>query len=247
MLSKYELPNNPNNLFVMNQQMKPPQQNNTTGKISLRIEIEVITNHLLLILGFVFNLFTIIVIVFNTSLHKSSSFYILSLVFSNIILLLDTLRSVLAWWYNLDMYLDIQYIINLTFKASILSLAMLTIDRYISIWSRNCIHKSINIIVLKCETAAKSVLVIWIMTCVITAMELHLYAQFAWDVPYEHNVDPVIEIFLISTFIFLVLPSILILYLGTLIIYELKKLQVIEALRDKDVESFRVLGEFSIF
>lgn len=233
---------NPNNLFK--EQMMPLLRNMTLKEIPVDIEIEVIMNHLLLILGIVLNLLIIIVITFNSSMHKSTSCYILSLVLSNLILLLDTLQNVLAWWYNIQMNLDLQFITDVTFKASILTLVMLTIDRYLLICSTNSvsIYNSIGITVPKFKTAAKSVIIIWIMISMATAMELHLYVQFEWEVPYKHNVDPAIQIFVISTFIFLFLPSGLIIFLVSLMAYELEKLRLIGEISKKNVESLQLLG-----
>ena len=231
---------NPNNQIVI-----LPHRNNTLKEIQMNTEVEVTMNHLLLFLGFALNLLIIIVVICNSSMHKSTICYILSLVLSNFILLLDILRNVLAKWFKIQMYLDEKYITNLTFKASILTVAMLTIDRYLFISSIDSlsVYNSSCRAVLQIKTAVKSVIIIWIMTFVATAMELHLYFEFKWEGVYKHNVDPAIQIFLMFTFVFLFLPSIIIIFLGSLIVCELEKLRLFGEVSKKVVESLRLLGE----
>lgn len=229
--------------LIFQTKIKIPQRNNSYEIISLDGKIELMTNHVLLILGLTFNFLIIIVIVLNHSMHKSTSCYILSIILSNLILLLDTLRNVLTWWYNIEMLLNIPYIINLTFNGSILTLGTLTIDRYIFINKGNSLSNLMYCKISQLKTAAKAVVIIWTISSIITAMEFHLYSKFKRNEEYANEVDPRIQIFVIFTFIFMVMPMVLIFWLGSLLIYEMEQLRMIAGVNKEDVESLRLLGE----
>ncbi|XP_043461058.1 uncharacterized protein LOC122497566 [Leptopilina heterotoma] len=237
------------NLLIFGSKLKICSRNESDNKIEINGSIDLMTNHVLLIFGLALNFLIIIVIVLNHSMHKSTSCYILSFVSSNLLLLLDTLSNNLHWWYNINIYFDIPYIISLTFNSSILTLGMLTMDRYIFIHKRlNSAKNSrlMNNSIFHLKIAGKIVIVIWIFTLVITAMEFHLYEKFERKEVYTNNIDPRIQIFVIFSFIFVALPMILIIWLGSLLIYEMEQLRMIAGVNKEDAESLRLLAGITV-
>lgn len=234
------------NLLIFGSEVKICSRNDSNNTIKPE-NIDIMTNHVLLIFGSALNFLLIIIIALNNSMHKSTSCYILSFVFSNLLLLLDTLSNNLHWSYNIKVDFDISYIISLTFNSSILTLVMLTMDRYIFIHKKlNPVknNRTINNSMFHLKIAGKIVSVIWIFSSIISAMEFHLYEKFKTKEEYSNNIDPRIQIFVIFSFIFVVMPMILIIWLGSLLIYEMEQLRMIAGVNKEDAESLRLLGEY---
>lgn len=187
-------------------------ENNTNEKPSdIMLQLRNITELVILIVGVILNTLIFLSIILRSFIRTSSSgYYIISLIISNFILLIDVLDNVLNTWLNIKFNPDVDFISRVTLQASIHTIAVFSLDRYITycrsgtIWHKEILQKS---------TGLKAILIVWSFASITTAQELHLYEMF--------NNETVINLYVFFTIMYLVLPTGIILFVGTLIVIQI--------------------------
>ncbi|CAG5107661.1 Protein of unknown function [Cotesia congregata] len=145
-------------------------------------------------------------------LYTSVGCYILSLILSNFVNILDLLRNIVVYWCNLKFKTDPDYINQVTFRSTVCTVTLLTVDRYIAFCCKETVwHK----ILLKASTAAKSVVIIWSFCSITTIMELHLYDH------YVKHTGIILSVF--TTTMYLITTTSIITLLIVIIIVQLKE------------------------
>lgn len=164
----------------------------------------------LLITGVSLNAFLGFFIALNSTMYSFTNCYVVSLVFSNFIILLEPLERIFKWISDIHLEMDLDYVFMISFATSILAMTLLNIKMYIVICQKNSpLHKSI----LKISTAIKGIMFIWTTCIMATAMELHLYDHFEKEIVYD--------IYVSSTVLFLIFPCFIFIMLDSFILYEL--------------------------
>jgi len=182
------------------------------------------------------NTLLVLVIVLNRCLHTSTSCYIMSLVFSNVLILIEPLKQVLHWSLGVKLEVNLDYTFLISFSTSILTIILLNIKTYVIICRKDSVLRKR---LLKISMAVKCILYIWVMCVMATAVELHLYIYFEEEVMYH--------IYGAFTVMFLVLPCFVFVMLDFFIIHNLiiSKLMY-DAWPTEDIERFIFLGEFEL-
>ncbi|XP_057338735.1 melanocortin receptor 4-like isoform X2 [Microplitis mediator] len=188
----------------------------------------------LIIITFTILLNTVVLlsVFMRKSLYTSVGCYILSLILSNIVNILDLLRNVIVNWFNIKFKTDHDYINQVTFRASICTVTMLTVDRYISFC---CKETSSHRILTKASTAVKGVIIIWSFCSITTIMELHLYDH------YVIQTGIILSVF--TTTMYLITTTFIIIFLITMIIVQLKENKITTGgtWRSEQSDSLRLL------
>lgn len=213
-------------------------QNKTTEKFSELINLREIIDLIILIIGFIFNILLFVSIILRPLMRTSSGYYVLSLVISNFVLLLDVLDNVLHTWWNIKFSPDVDFIGRVTLQASIHTIAVFSLDRYVTYCRSGTVwHKE----ALQGTTGLKAILIVWSFASITTAQELHLYEMF--------RKETVINLYVFFTIMYLVLPTGIILFVGILIV-----IQIIENSYDTNyvskIDEKEILGllcEFNFF
>ncbi|KAG7213177.1 hypothetical protein KM043_002492 [Ampulex compressa] len=211
----------------------------TTNPTKVNIFVPSIPEHsryvadlVLLCVGILLNVLLLVFTVFNPSTHKSTACYVASLAFSNFVILLEPLQQVLRWSSQLDLQLNLDYVCLTSFDITMLTTALLNIQMYVTLCQPNW---SLTRSMVKLYSGVKAVATIWTFSVVATAVDLHLY-DFFDEVMYD--------IYVFSTFMFLILPTAIFVILDLLILYELLILKWAEgSWRDKELNDFLTLGE----
>ncbi|XP_060820331.1 uncharacterized protein LOC132909490 [Bombus pascuorum] len=175
-------------------------------------------NLLLLILGTSLNFLIILAIVSKSSTRTSPNFYIISFACSNMVILIEPLEEVLKWFFDINMKLNMDYVLMISFDVSIITFSVLVFMLYISIFHERV---SFGHVVLKKKNAIKGILLIWSSCIISLAIGLHIYDYFEEDMA---------DIYVCFTFMFITMPLIVSIALGSLILYELYILRKIEGL-----------------
>ncbi|XP_033356608.1 uncharacterized protein LOC117237091 [Bombus vosnesenskii] len=173
-------------------------------------------NLILLILGTSLNVLIILVIVSKSSTRTSPNFYIISFACSNMVILIEPLEEVLKWFFDINMKLNMDYVLMISFDVSIITFSVLVFMLYISIFQD---HVYFGHVVLKKKNAIKGIVLIWCSCIISLAIGLHIYDFFEEDMA---------DIYVCFTFMFITMPLIVSIALGSLIIYELYILRKIE-------------------
>ncbi|KAH0945421.1 hypothetical protein HN011_007997 [Eciton burchellii] len=165
---------------------------------------------MLVVTGASLNTLLALVIVLSRYMHTSANCYIMSLVFSNVLILIEPLKQVLHWSFSVKLEVNLDYTFLVSFSTSILTIILLNIETYVVVCRKDsALHKRL----LKISMAVKCILYIWVICVIVTAMELHLYIHFEEEVTYH--------IYGAFTIMFLVLPCFIFVTLDFFIIYNL--------------------------
>ncbi|XP_015522971.2 thyrotropin-releasing hormone receptor [Neodiprion pinetum] len=160
-------------------------------------------------LGLPLNLVVVAVIIgSNRSMRTASNCYVMSIVISNLIVTVQILLDVLKQWIKFCFHTNGVYVAYLTLEASVLTLVIFALERYVA----HCHPKSQPGPDFGFSQGAKGVLVIWAMAATFAAMELNLKFHFLTSIQGL--------IFLASTAMFLFLPTLVIITLGTFVLID---------------------------
>ncbi|XP_024868710.1 uncharacterized protein LOC112452624 [Temnothorax curvispinosus] len=207
----------------------------TTNPTKMNIIIPVIPESMrnimdlvLLVTGVSLNAFLGLFIALNSTMYSSTNCYVVGLVFSNVVILLEPLQRIIEWIFDIRLEMDLDYVFLISFATSILTIILLNIEAYIVICKKNSpLRKSF----LKISTAMKGLLFIWTTCIMVIAMELHLYDHFERDVMHD--------IYVSSTIMFLVFPCFIFIMLDYFILYDLIISKSINGMwPSKDIEHF---------
>lgn len=169
-----------------------------------------------------------------TSMHSSSTnCYIVGLVFSSFVILLEPLERTFEWIFDIHLEMNLDYVFLMSFATSILTITLLNIDAYIVICQKNSpFRKSF----LKVSTAMKGILLIWITCIMMIAMELHLYDFFEEEI--------MSDIYVSFTIMFLLFPYLIFIMLDYFILYEMTITKSINGMwPSKELEHFIFLSK----
>ncbi|XP_047348138.1 uncharacterized protein LOC124948498 [Vespa velutina] len=184
----------------------------------------------LVTLGASLNLSIIFIVALNSSLRVSTNCYIISLVASNLVIMIEPSRRILRSIFELNIPMNLDYVFHVSFYSSVLTIVIFSIENYICICER---QTSIYENFTKLSNTTKRIVFIWLTSIMITAMELHLYDHF--------ERDDMHDIFAASTIMFMVLPFLILILIYCAIIYELLSIKSIEGQwRPKDLENFHL-------
>lgn len=206
----------------------------------MNIIIPIIPEHMrnimdvtLLITGVSLNAFIGLFIALNPTMYSSTNCYIVGLVFSNFVILLEPLERIFEWISDIHLEMNLDYVFMTSFATSILTMVLLNIEMYIVICQKNSpLRKSF----LKISTAIKGILFIWTTCIMMIAMELNLYDHFEKEVVYD--------IYVSSTILVLIFPCFIFIMLDSFILYDLMILKSISGTwPSKDTERFIFLGK----
>jgi len=191
---------------------------------------------MVVVTGASLNTLLALVIVLNRYMHTSASCYIMSLVFSNVLILIEPLKQVLHWSLDVKLEVNLDYTFLISFSTSILAIILLNIETYVVVCCKDSArYKQL----LKISMAVKCILYIWVICVIATAMELHLYILFEEEVTYH--------IYGAFTIMFLILPCFIFVTLDFFIVYNLKISKLMDdAWPTEDIERFIFLGELRI-
>ncbi|XP_012286771.1 uncharacterized protein LOC105703177 [Orussus abietinus] len=194
-------------------------------------EAEAIMDICILASGGFSNCFLLVVFFHHGTMHTNTTSYLVSLFLSNLVILFGILGEVLKTFVDESYDLDLDYVAFVTFEASIVTLTIFSLDRYVVFCRRTTwVCRTLS----KTSTAVKAVLFIWSLASMFSAMELHLYAQF--------RRETIAYVFAGSTFVFLALPTMVILSLQGLVIYEFQRPgSLMRSAKTKDIECFLLL------
>ncbi|XP_011690818.1 PREDICTED: blue-sensitive opsin P467-like [Wasmannia auropunctata] len=182
----------------------------------------------LVVAGISLNAFLGLFIVLNSTMHTSTNCYIVSLVLSNFVILLEPLERVFHWIFDIHLEMNLDYIFLVSFATSILTIILLNIEAYVVICQKN---SPLRKLLLKNSTAIKGILFIWTMCIMASAIELNLYDHFVKEIMYD--------IYVSSTVMFLLFPCLIFVLLDYFIIYDLKRSKSITGTwPSKDVKRF---------
>ncbi|KAK2582814.1 hypothetical protein KPH14_008901 [Odynerus spinipes] len=182
------------------------------------------------ILGLSLNLSIVILVALNSCLRVSTSCYAISLVGSNLVILIEPTRRILRSIFQLNLPVNLDYVFHVSFYSSVLTIVMFSIENYIAACDRHAsLYKSYVIV----SKTLRKLIIVWSVSVLITAMELHLYEHF--------EKEDLHEIYAASTIMFLVLPFFTLLLLHCAIFYELLLLKSIEGKwRQREFDNFRL-------
>ncbi|XP_011348967.1 uncharacterized protein LOC105286036 [Ooceraea biroi] len=182
----------------------------------------------LLVTGVSLNTLLGLVIILNPYMHTSTNCYVMSLVFSNVLILVEPLKQVLDWSFDINLNMNFDYMFLVSFSTSILTIILLKIEAYIVVCHKNSrLHKQL----LNISTAVKCILYVWTICVMVTVMELHLYIHFEEEVMHH--------IYETSTIMFLVFPCFIFVMLDSFILYDLIILKLIDGTwPSKDTKHF---------
>lgn len=184
----------------------------------------------LVILGASLNLSIIFIVALNSSLRVSTSCYVISLVASNLIIMIEPSQRILRSIFELNIPMNLDYVFHVSFYSAVLTIVILSIENYIGACER---HYSIHEYFTKLSNTSKRIVFIWLISIMITAMELHLYDHF--------ERDDMHDIFAASTIMFVVLPFLILVLIHCAIMYELLLAKSIEGQwRSRDLDNFRL-------
>ncbi|KAI4495149.1 hypothetical protein M0804_001350 [Polistes exclamans] len=182
----------------------------------------------LVILGICINLSIILVVALNPSLRVSTSYYVISLVISNMVIMIEPSQRILRSIFKFKIPINLDYIFHISFYTSLLTIVIFGIENYIGTCER---HASIYAFFGKASNTIKRLLFIWLVSIMITAMELHLYEHFE-----EDDMD---DIFAASTIMLLVFAFLILSLIHFAIFYEMFLLKLIEGQwRRNDLDNF---------
>lgn len=191
---------------------------------------------ILLVTGVSLNAFLGFFIVLNSTMYTSTNCYIVGLVFSNFVILLEPLEQVFDWIFDINLKMNLDYIFLISFATSILTIILLNIEAYVVICQKDSpLRKSL----LKISTAIKGILLIW-ASCIMTiAMELHLYDHF--------NEEVMHHIYISFTIMFLIFPCLIFIMLDYFILHDLIiSKSIIGTWPSKEFEHFIFLSKYKI-
>lgn len=212
----------------------------TTQATKMNIITPIIPEHIrnimdlvLLVIGVSLNAFLGIFIASNSTLYSSTNCYIISLIFSNLVILLEPLERTLEWILDIHLGMNLDYVFSLSFGTSILTMMLLHIEGYIIICQKSSpFRKSF----VKISTAIKGILIVWLACIMMIAMELRLYDFF--------EKETVFDIYGSFLVMFLILPCFIFIVLDCFILYDLTISKLMSgAWPSKDVTHFIFLSE----
>ncbi|KYN33041.1 hypothetical protein ALC56_12675 [Trachymyrmex septentrionalis] len=181
----------------------------------------------LLVVGISLNAFLGLFIVLNSTMHTSTNCYIVGLVLSNFVILLEPLEQVLNWIFDIRLEMNLDYVFFMSFVTSNLTIILLNIETYVVICQKNSpLLKPL----LKISTAIKGILFIWAICTMATAIELHLYDHFVKEIMYD--------IYVSSTIMFLIFPCFIFILLNYFILHDLILLKSQTETLSKDMKRF---------
>ncbi|KYN12773.1 hypothetical protein ALC57_15051 [Trachymyrmex cornetzi] len=182
----------------------------------------------LLVAGISLNAFLGLFILLNSTMHTSTNCYIVGLVLSNFVILLEPLEQVLNWIFDIHLEMNLDYVFLMSFVTSNLTIILLNIETYVVICQKNSpLLKPL----LKISTAIKGIMFIWAMCIMATAIELHLYDHFVKEIMYD--------IYVSSTIMFMIFPCFIFILLNCFILYDLILLKSkTETWLSKDMKRF---------
>ncbi|XP_018311278.1 uncharacterized protein [Mycetomoellerius zeteki] len=186
----------------------------------------------LLMAGISLNTFLGLFIVLNSTMHTSTNCYIMSLILSNFVILLEPLERVLNWIFDINLEMNLDYVFLMSYATSNLTIILLNIETYVIVYQKNSpLLKSL----LKISTAIKGILFVWTMCIMATAIELHLYDHFVKEIMYD--------IYVSSTIMFIIFPCFIIVLLNYFILHDLTLLKSrTETWLSKDMKRFIFLS-----
>lgn len=178
-------------------------------------------------IGLSSNVIVATVLAFNRKMHTAPNCYVFSILTSDIIILIDVLWNVLINWFKFSLRIDGSYVACMTMEASIITIVMFTIERYDALCSpKSQAHPAFGF----CN-GVKSVLIIWSMAATFPALELNLNLHFLPDTQ--------VLIFAMSTTIFLLVPTLVILTLVAFILFDTRNLK-----NNVDHDVSKVFGKY---
>lgn len=212
----------------------------TTQATKLNVITPVIPEHIrnimdltFLVVGVSLNAFLGLIIALNSTLYNSTNCYIMSLIFSNLVILLEPLERILEWIFGIHLQMNLDYIFLVSFGTSILTMVLLHIEGYIIICQKNSpLRKSF----VKTSVAIKGILFIWATCIMMIAMELHMLNFFEKEVMFD--------IVALLVIMFLIFPCFIFIILDYFILYNLIILKSMSGTwPSKDVTHFIFLGK----
>ncbi|XP_017877674.1 uncharacterized protein LOC108623590 [Ceratina calcarata] len=189
-----------------------------------------VINLILLVLGASLNFLILIVIVSRSCSRTPMNMFIISLAFSNMVILIEPLEETIRWFFGVDMKLNMDYVCMISFDVSVVTIALIKFMQYIRMFQEQvpCAQA-----LLKNFTAMKGIVLVWSATIISLAIGLHIYDFFEGDMA---------DIYVWNTIMFIAMPVIISLALDALIIYELFILKSIEGeWRWKEVRHYIML------
>jgi hypothetical protein len=167
----------------------------------------------LVFIGLSANIIVATIVSGNRSMHTETNCYVFSIIFSDFVVLLHILPNILRRWFEFDLHVNGDYVACMTLEASILTIVMFALERYVALGPlRSETNKAFGF-----SNGMKSVLIIWFMAATLPAMELNLNLHFLPDTQ--------AFVFLISTTIFLALPTLVILILAAFMLVDNRDLK----------------------
>ncbi|ESO95586.1 hypothetical protein LOTGIDRAFT_144597, partial [Lottia gigantea] len=191
--------------------------------------------------GVIGNLSTCIVIGKNRYLHTATNYYLLSLAVSDIIFFvfsglppeLYSIWEAYPWRFGEAFCIFKSFFSEMTSYASVLTITAFTGERYVAICYPIKSQTFSNL-----RRAVRIILVIWLVACV-CALPFPVHTRLFYYLKYPNSTDPIYEslqcnipfewlesmtsMFQISTFVFFVLPMVVITVMYVLIGISLKK------------------------
>ncbi|XP_014468579.1 PREDICTED: uncharacterized protein LOC106741282 [Dinoponera quadriceps] len=189
-----------------------------------------------LVAGTTSNALLVLVILVNFFMRTTTNCYIISLVCSNLIILIEPLQQMFRWMFGVYLGINLDYVFLVTFDTSVLTIVQLNIEAYVVICHRS---SPLCAPLLKISTAVKGVLLIWIMCIVLTCTELHLYEHFMKEIMHD--------ICLSSTAMFIAFPCFIFVTLECFILYDLITMRSIDGTcSSEDIERFVLLAGITV-
>ncbi|KAL6258081.1 hypothetical protein P5V15_009997 [Pogonomyrmex californicus] len=183
---------------------------------------------IMLVTGASLNVFLGLSITLNSIMHTSSNCYVMSLMFSNFVVLLEPLKQVFDWIFDIHLEMNLDYVFMMSFSTSILIIILLNVETYVVICQKN---SPLRNTLLKISTAIKGVSFIWILCIMLIAMELHLYDHFQKEIMHD--------IYISSSVMFLIFPSFILILLNYFTLYDLIiSKSIIGAWPSEDIKRF---------
>ncbi|XP_076238928.1 uncharacterized protein LOC143182071 [Calliopsis andreniformis] len=189
-----------------------------------------IINLLLLIGGANLNFLIILVIVFNFCMRTPMNLYIISLAYSNMVILLEPLEQILYWFFNISTELNMDYVCLVNFNVSIVTIVILKLQLYLNTFKQ---HETFGQPLINMLGIIKNILLIWILNIMALTIELHTFEYAAENTRY---------IYIWNTFTFTSIPCILFVVIDSFSLYQLMVLKMVEgSWRTKELQQFYML------
>lgn len=213
-----------------------------SDKFDLNASFSVIYS-IIFVAGVVGNTSTCIVIARNRSMHTATNFYLFSLAISDMLLLICGLPlEVYRLWYPYTyplgeaMCITIGLVCETTANATVLTITAFTVERYIAICRPFMSHT-----MSKLSRAVRFIVGVWVMALCLAVPQAIQFGIVSEDNQNSSSCtvkgQGVHQVFVISSFVFFVVPMTVITVLYALIGYKLRTSSVLHPTKKLSVES----------